>query len=482
MPKQQGMKEPAAWICTSCGRQVPPRVTQCRCGANAPPILETDETAEAARPRRASVPIAAAVLLALAATAYVIQSPSAPVAPTKGDSETAPAAQTRSDPPESSRIVAPIPSAPDVVPPNPAAVRDALVKLVPIDALSATTAPSAPDVASADRSLTPASPARAIEDVVARAAAAVVAIETSTSRGTGFFATSDLILTNAHVVGSESAVTVRLAGGATRRGRVERTSPDLDLAVIRAEVTASDVQILQLGSASPVRPGQEVLAIGSPLGLQNTVTRGIVSAIRTSGGVELIQTDAAINPGNSGGPLLDRDGRVIGVTTLKLSRGAESLGFAIAIAHAVPLIEGKSVRTGAGTADAPSLPVGLGGGSTADLRRRDGETTFDQSMRMLQQRADQIDAQWRRLRETCPLESQPGDAQRDWFVVRDRAPSFRAADAACGAFLSDIGGYATQFSSAMAQASETARRAGVYPGILREARRRYRLDWSGWDR
>ncbi len=185
---------------------------------------------------------------------------------------------------------------------------------------------------------------------------------------------------------------VRLAGGETIQGRVERTSPDLDLAVVPKARPGSN-QILQLGSAEAVRPGQEVLAIGSPLGLQNTVTRGIVSAVRTTGGVELIQTDAAINPGNSGGPLLDRDGRVIGVTTLNVLRGAESLGFAVAIAHAVPLIEGRSVPTGLGTAQAPSLQTGLAGGaSETDLARRTGATRFEQTMQQAAQRADQIDA------------------------------------------------------------------------------------------
>jgi uncharacterized protein YecT (DUF1311 family) len=275
---------------------------------------------------------------------------------------------------------------------------------------------------------------------------------------------------------------VRLADGSTTPGRVERVSLDLDLAVVRAAADASHVQILQLGSAGAVRPGQEVLAIGSPLGLQNTVTRGIVSALRSAGGVELIQTDAAINPGNSGGPLLDRDGRVIGVTTLKLSRAtAESLGFAVAIAHAVPLVEGKAVATGAGTAAAPSLAVGLDGGTTADRRRREGEAAFDQNLRVLQQRADQIDGQWRRLRENCHVDAQAGDAQRAWFVVRDRDPSRIGANAACASLLGDIAGSASQFSAAIGLAVESARRAGVYPGTLRDMRRRYRLDWSGWE-
>jgi S1-C subfamily serine protease len=332
---------------------------------------------------------------------------------------------------------------------------------------------------------TPIGPAatRSVEDIVSRAAPAVVLIRTATSAGTGFFVTQDLVLTNAHVVAGHSFVSVRLTGGDTVQGRVERTLPDLDLAIVRATAAPASNQILQLGSARPVLPGQEVLAIGSPLGLQNTVTRGIVSAVRTTGGVELIQTDAAINPGNSGGPLLDRDGRVIGVTTLKVMRGAEALGFAVAIAHAVPLIEGRAVPTGLGTAHAPSLQTGLAGGaSETDAARRTGTLRFEQTMQQAAQQAAQLDAQFKQFTSNCQVTAPAHDGQRDWFVFRDQAPSFKTPDPWCTAFAADLQGHARQFSTQMAEASEQARRAGVYPGTLRETRRKYRVDWTGWER
>ena len=100
---------------------------------------------------------------------------------------------------------------------------------------------------------------------------------------------------------------------------------------------------------------QEVIAIGNALGaFSNTVTRGIVSAIRKTDSVTLIQTDAAINPGNSGGPLLDRSGQVIGINSMSLVRtGPQGLGFAIAIDHAVQILNGQvaSSTTTAGSAD-----------------------------------------------------------------------------------------------------------------------------------
>jgi S1-C subfamily serine protease len=459
---------------------VPGRVTTCRCGAEAPAPLQFDEPRGAAAEKPSSifgVAVVAFVVIAAVGIAYVLQSAvsSEPVAGEQIE------AQRSAEPAGARPVTSSAPDGKDRSSPIAAKPNDTPVRLVPIEPIVEAAAPRSP----APVTEAPAPPAGApsIEDVVARVSAAVVGVETTTGRGTGFFATPNLLLTNAHVVNNESNVTVRLSNGATMRGRVERVSLDLDLAIVRAEADARQAQVLQLGSASAVRPGQEVIAIGSPLGLQNTVTRGIVSALRTAGGVDLIQTDAAINPGNSGGPLLDRDGRVVGVTTLKLSRTtAESLGFAIAIAHAVPLLEGRAVTTGAGTAAAPSLAVGLSGGSTADLKRREAESLFDQNLKMLQQRADQLDDQWRQLRQNCPMDRQAGDAERDWFVVRDHAPAMPGSSAACASALSDLSGYASQMVAAIVQAGEAARRAGVYPGTLREMRRRYHLDWSGWDR
>lgn len=388
--------------------------------------------------------------------------------------------QPADTPAQSSAAISQAPALPELgseqsvdpaVAPQPTAVTEP--RLVPIEPMQAIAPPAAA------LAVTPAG-ARTIEDIVSRAAAAVVLIKSASSTGTGFFVTQDLLLTNAHVVEGQSFVTVRLASGQTLQGRVERTSADLDLAVVRAAARPDANQILQLGSASGIRPGQEVIAIGSPLGLQNTVTRGIVSAVRTTGGVELIQTDAAINPGNSGGPLLDRDGRVIGVTTLKVMRGAESLGFAVAIAHAVPLIEGRYVATGLGTAQAPSLQAATRG-AEVDAARTSGSMRFEQAMQAAAQRADQIDQQWQRFNSNCLVNPMPSDAQRDWFVLRDQTPTYKTPTTWCTSFAGDLQGYVRELGEFMVQAGEQARRAGVYPGTLRDFRRKYRLDWSGWD-
>jgi hypothetical protein len=103
-------------------------------------------------------------------------------------------------------------------------------------------------------------------------------------------------------------------------------------------------------------------------------------------------------------------------------------------------------------------------------------------MQQARQRSDQIDAQFNRFTSNCLVNVTAHDGQRAWFIYRDRAPSFQTPDPWCTSFAADLQGYARQFSALMAEASEQARRAGVYPGSLRAARRQYRVDWTGWDR
>lgn len=178
-----------------------------------------------------------------------------------------------------------------------------------------------------------------IEEIVTRTIPAVVTVETRRGHGSGFFVAPDTLLTNAHVVHDYSTVVLRPGGGSPVFARVVIAARDVDLAVLRLDRAAERQVWLPLGSPSDVQLGAEVIAIGSPLGLQNTVTRGIVSGIRTVKDVNVLQTDAAINPGNSGGPLIDRYGRVIGVTTLKLGGSAEAIGFAVSIQYARVLLE-----------------------------------------------------------------------------------------------------------------------------------------------
>ncbi len=329
----------------------------------------------------------------------------------------------------------------------------------------------------------PVVPRASIEDVVARALGAVVMVETADSRGTGFFVTPDTLVTNDHVARGATSVTVRLHDGTTRTARVERAVAEVDLAILRVSGQPAP-QVLTLARADDVRPGQEVIAIGSALGLQSTVTRGIVSARRMAGAVLLLQTDAAINPGNSGGPLLDRDGAVVGVTTLKMGSGAEGLGFAVAVDHLRALLDGRPVTAATSTsAQAPLSPgvPAFGVEAGAEGQRTRGQEAYERDVRQLAKQAAQLDVQWVRFETTCaPQPARGGD--RAWFSLADRDMPFRGLDPNCPYWLKDLRRMSGEFVAAMLQAGDTARRAGVYPGALRDLRRQQRLDWTGFER
>ena len=155
--------------------------------------------------------------------------------------------------------------------------------------------------------------------------------------GSGFIIDeAGLILTNAHVIEGADQVLVTLKDGREFAGEVLGEDSLTDLAVIR--VDATNLPTVTFGDSEQLRPGEWAIAIGNPLGLDNTVTAGIISATGRSSSqirvpdkrVRFIQTDAAINPGNSGGPLLNEQGAVIGVNTALIG-GAQGLGFAIPI-------------------------------------------------------------------------------------------------------------------------------------------------------
>ena len=181
--------------------------------------------------------------------------------------------------------------------------------------------------------------ARTGEPVAAVAKAllpSVVQLETGTGLGSGVvYDENGLILTAAHVVEGSTEVVVRLSDGRRVNGEVLGTDPGTDIAVIDAE--AKDLQAATLAIDVPLEVGQTAIAIGSPFGLESSVTAGIVSAVgrtletQDGGAVSTVQTDAPINPGNSGGALVDRTGRVIGINDAILSDGGDNAGIGFAI-------------------------------------------------------------------------------------------------------------------------------------------------------
>jgi S1-C subfamily serine protease len=170
--------------------------------------------------------------------------------------------------------------------------------------------------------------------VAKQATPAVVSVtDPGVGLGSGVIVRGDgIIITNAHVVGTARRVEVGLADGRQIEGQVLGRDPTVDVAIVRVQLTG--LPTAPLGNSDQLEVGQTAIAIGNPIGLDRTVTTGIISAInRSPRGFELgglIQTDAAINPGNSGGPLLDSQGRVIGINSAIL-QGTTGLGFAIPI-------------------------------------------------------------------------------------------------------------------------------------------------------
>jgi putative serine protease PepD len=205
-------------------------------------------------------------------------------------------------------------------------------------------------------------PGQDIEDVAAAVLPAVVKISTRTAQGAGsgsgvVLSSDGQILTNEHVVAeSVGDLVVSFTDGTTAPAEILGTDPLTDLAVIQAR-GVSGLTTASLGSSDDVKVGQEVVAVGSPFGLESTVTSGIVSALdrpvdtgRTSDGrpavFPAIQTDAAINPGNSGGALVNIDGEVVGINAAirtagssMASAGSIGLGFAIPVDQARPIVE-----------------------------------------------------------------------------------------------------------------------------------------------
>ncbi|XP_068194893.1 serine protease HTRA2, mitochondrial-like [Antennarius striatus] len=184
-----------------------------------------------------------------------------------------------------------------------------------------------------------------IADVVEKSTPAVVYIEimgrhpflgreVPVSNGSGFIISSDgLIVTNAHVVANKRGVRVKLTNGEMYNATVQDVDPVADIATIKISAR-NPLPTLTLGQSSDVRQGEFVVAMGSPFALRNTITSGIVSSVQrgskelglSNSNMEYIQTDAAIDFGNSGGPLINLDGEVIGINTMKVTAG---ISFAI---------------------------------------------------------------------------------------------------------------------------------------------------------
>ena len=179
-----------------------------------------------------------------------------------------------------------------------------------------------------------------LADLIESVQAGVVQVTTGSGSGSGFILTADgLVVTNEHVVAGANTVGVWLTNGRRYDADVLEGDATADLALVRID-SGDSFAAIPVGNPDDVRMGDEVLALGFPIadriGNSMTVTRGIISSIRTAQGVDLLQTDAALNPGNSGGPLVNDAGQVIGVNTSRIEdtgdgRPVSNIGFAVSV-------------------------------------------------------------------------------------------------------------------------------------------------------
>jgi putative serine protease PepD len=231
--------------------------------------------------------------------------------------------------------------------------------------------------------------------IYAAASASVVSVRTGSGSGTGFVVDADgTLVTNAHVVGDASTVQVQFSDDSTETARVAGVDNSSDLAVLKVDA-GRPLRALTLADSSTVRTGELAVAIGSPFGLPQTATAGIVSGtgrhIQAPNGFQIdsvIQTDAPINPGNSGGPLLDSAGQVIGVNSQIATggngNGSVGIGFAVpsnTVRDVIPRLErGETIRraylglsTSAGSGGVTVASV-VSGGPAAQAGIRAGDT------------------------------------------------------------------------------------------------------------
>jgi serine protease Do len=237
-----------------------------------------------------------------------------------------------------------------------------VVSMVPVGSAVRTDSPGAANLVY--RNAPPNAPTRSVRELVSELGESVVQVRTPSGLGSGFFLNEDgFLMTNFHVIEGESQIKVEVYH--QKDGQLERKSYKevrivamnkfADLALLRIEdKDAPKFKPVPLASTEPLAVGERVFAIGSPLGLERTVTEGILSTkTRQLQGMLYLQTTAQINPGNSGGPLFNLAGQVIGITNMKITFG-EGLGFAIPVEAVKFFLDHRDAYAYA--ADNPSNP------------------------------------------------------------------------------------------------------------------------------
>jgi S1-C subfamily serine protease len=453
----------AARLCPSCGRRVPRTVAKCRCGA----VIPVDDAPAVDEAPRSS-PLLVYVVLIAAVAGVGYWTFKQPPATTPGVGLSVPP----EDASAAGNLAAPTPRPRELSPEQRAwdAAARTQNKQAAIELKSEEPIP-----------LSESGPAANLEDMVDRAMPSIVLVEATSGRGSAFFVRHDTLITNVHVVQQDGYVTLRRMDGSSVSARVQTRAPNFDIAILKVAQASPSQPFLQMGSTATLKAGQEVIIIGSALGtLQNSVSRGIVSGVRNSGGVTLVQSDAAANPGNSGGPMLDRNGRVIGVLTAGY-RGREGLNFGVSIDHARDILEGRETNLGVGTTGLANIESG-GQAAESDRRQQQGEQEFMRRIGSAEQAVPQLDQAWQRFRSICYKNPIRGTFDREWFAVF--TPGAIPGDAAAGCidFYQSMLTEINKFRDYMRTAVQDARRANVLPGTIRDTLRSKRLQSDAWER
>ena len=334
-------------------------------------------------------------------------------------------------------------------------------------------------------------------EVFERASPAVVVVQAihsgGRSQGSGILVGTSRVVTSLHVVDGAREISV-VKGGHTLPASVAVSDRDHDLALLDVPgIRGSPGAYRKSGD---LRVGETVYAIGAPRGLDLTLSEGLISGLRPYKGGVAIHTTAALSPGSSGGGLYDADGALIGVTTFEADRG-ENIDFVVPIDWVVALREEPDTAPASVIPAATSLPRAeaqllpptpdpAGAESGVDRARGLGNVEFEREMKILEAKADQADIAWGRYVEGCHLDVTTASAGaavggRGWFAVAYASTTTTRLSDACaeaGTFYSLI----AQVKAGMCVAEDRARMSWVYPGTRRDIRRKYRLDWDGWDR
>jgi hypothetical protein len=316
-----------------------------------------------------------------------------------------------------------------------------------------------------------------LEQLVQKILPAVVTIEVPNGNGSGFFIGKGLVATNYHVVRPLSSAKVKLRDGTKVSANVVKRAQRHDLAILELAEKQMEHETLPLGTVDDVRVGGEVIAVGSPRFLENTVTKGIVSAIRTSDAITYIQTDAPINAGNSGGPLINREGKVVGINCAGFG-DKETLNWSIAVDHLRDFLNSNG----------PLSPLPIAG-ATEDKNfakvsrlRSSPERWYSDKVRECSKDAERLDSLWRRYETECATWPKFEETRgRDWFVLwhyEDLVLWHPTSD--CRSQFRDILALAKHVKKTMSYAESNASRQHVSADVRRFYRRRYKMDWSGW--